>query len=298
MTVDRNPGEMKILIIGAGGRLGSALLRRYQAEFDVRGFAHSEIDLCDFDEVEELLKPLPFDVLINCAAMTNVDLCEEQRDQAFEINASAPELLANICEDKGAKLIHFSTDYVFDGRKTTPYLEDDAAEPLSVYGESKREGEENVLFVNERNLVIRVSWVFGPDRPSFVDNMITRAKETPEVSAVTDKFSAPTYAEDIAAMLPSFFGNDIGGLLHFCNGGQCSWKEYAEYALKVCAAEGVSLKTTEVAPLKLSEMQNFVAQRPVYTVLSTARFAEITGSAPRSWREALSEYIQKHYVKK
>ncbi len=289
---------MRIVILGAGGRLGSALMRRYRTDFEVRGFTHSEIDLADFDELEEVLNPLPFDVLINCAAMTNVDLCEEQRDQAFEINASGPELLAHLCEDKGAKLIHFSTDYVFDGRKTTPYLEDDAAEPLSVYGESKREGEENVLFVNQGNLVIRVSWVFGPDRASFVDNIIARARDHHEVSAVADKFSTPTYTEDIADTLPSFFTGDVGGLLHFSNEGECSWQQYAEYALEVCAAEGMPVKTTRVAPLKLSEMQNFVAQRPVYTVLSTARFAEITGRAPRPWREALSEYIQKHYAKK
>jgi dTDP-4-dehydrorhamnose reductase len=230
--------------------------------------------------------------------MTHVDLCDEQRETAFQINAIAPEFLAHICEDKEAKMIHFSTDYVFDGRKKAPYLEDDPAEPLSVYGESKREGEENVLFVSEQNLVVRVSWVFGPDRPSFVDNIITRAKENSEVAAVADKFSTPTYTEDIAAALPQFFSNGVGGLLHFANEGQCSWQEYAQFALETCAAEGVALKTTSVAPLKLGEMQNFVAQRPVYTVLSTARFAEITGHPPRPWREAVSEYIRTNYLKK
>jgi dTDP-4-dehydrorhamnose reductase len=273
-------------------------MRRYRTDFEVRGFTHSEIDLADVDELEEVLKPLPFDVLINCAAMTNVDLCEEQRDTAFEVNATAPELLAHICEDKEAKLIHFSTDYVFDGRKNTPYVEDDPAEPVSIYGESKREGEENVLFVSEQNLVVRVSWVFGPDRPSFVDNVISRAKENSEVVAVTDKFSTPTYTEDIASALPQFFSNGVGGLLHFANQGQCSWQEYAQFALETCAAEGVSLKATAVGPLKLSDMQNCTAPRPVYTVLSTARFAEITGQTPRPWRDAVAEYIRNNYKKK
>jgi len=291
-------GEMKIIVIGSGGRLGAALMRAYQEGFDVRGFTHSEIDLADCDELEEVLKPLPFDVLINCAAMTNVDLCEEQREPAFEVNAIAPELLAHICADKGAKLIHFSTDYVFDGKKKTPYVEDDPAEPLSIYGESKREGEENVLFVSEQHLVVRVSWVFGPDRPSFIDNIIARAKENPEVTAVTDKFSTPTYTEDIASALPQFFSNGVGGLLHFANQGQCSWQEYAQFALETCAAEGVPLKTTAVGPLKLSEMQNFLAQRPAYTVLSTERFTEITGQTPRPWRDAVSEYIGNKYAKK
>jgi dTDP-4-dehydrorhamnose reductase len=289
---------MKILIIGAGGRLGSALVRRYQAKFDVRAFTHSEIDVADFDELEEVLRPVPFDVLINCAALTNVDLCEEQKNEAFLINSGAPELMAHLCEDKGAKMIHFSTDYVFDGKKTAPYVEDDPAEPLSVYGESKREGEDNVLFVSEQNLVIRLSWVFGPDRSSFIDNVIARAKESPEAAAIADKFSTPTYTEDIAGALPQFFSGDVGGLLHFANEGQCTWQEYAQFALETCAAEGVPLKTTTVAPLKLSEMRNFVAQRPVYSVLSTARFTEITGQPPRPWREAVSEYIRSKHTKK
>ena len=288
----------RILVLGAGGRLGSALLRRYRTHFEARGFTHAEVDLADLDELEEVLKPLPFDVLINCAAMTNVDLCEEQRETAFQINATAPELLAHICEDKGAKMIHFSTDYVFDGRKTTPYVEDDPAEPLSVYGESKREGEENVLFVSEQNLVVRVSWVFGADRPSFVDNIIARAMENTEVTAVADKFSTPTYTEDVASALPQFFSSDVGGLLHFANDGQCTWQEYAQFALETCAAEGVPLKTTTVGPQKLSDMQSFVALRPVYTVLSTVRFSEITGGSPRPWREAVSEYIRNNYSKK
>jgi dTDP-4-dehydrorhamnose reductase len=254
--------------------------------------------VADFDELEEVLRPVPFDVLINCAALTNVDLCEEQKNEAFLINSGAPELMAHLCEDKGAKMIHFSTDYVFDGKKTAPYVEDDPAEALSVYGESKREGEDNVLFVNERNLVVRVSWVFGPDRASFIDNIIARAKKHSDVTAIADKFSTPTYTEDIASMLPQFFSNGVGGLLHFANQGECSWQEYAQFALETCAAEGVPLKTTTVAPLKLSEMQNFVAQRPVYTVLSTARFAEITGQTPRPWRDAVSEYIRNNYAKK
>ncbi len=287
---------MRILIVGAGGRLGSALLRRFRSDFDVRGFTHSEIDLADGVELEEVLKAQRFDLLINCAAMTNVDLCEGQPDDAFDINARAPELMAQVCEGKKARLIHFSTDYVFDGRKKTPYAEDDPAEPLSVYGESKREGEANVLSVNERNLVIRVSWVFGPDRASFIDNVISRAIEQSEVAAVADKFSAPTYTEDIATTLPRLF--EVGGLLHFSNGGECSWQEYAQFALETCAAEGVSLKTTLVRPLMMSEMKNFIARRPAYTVLSTDRLAETIGHRPRPWREAVSEYIRTNYAKK
>jgi dTDP-4-dehydrorhamnose reductase len=289
---------MKIVIIGAGGRLGAALVRAFSDRFEVTGLTHAQIDVGDFDEVEQMLAPIKADVIINCSAMTNVDLCEEQRDEAFRINASAPELLAQICEDKGARFIHFSTDYVFDGKKNTPYGEEDKAEPLSVYGESKREGEENVLGVNERHVVIRVSWVFGPERASFIDNVIRRARENPTVDAVADKFSTPTYTRDVAAMLPRFFAPEVGGLLHFANEGECSWQQYGQHALDVCHHLGVPLSATTVDPLHLSDMQNFVAKRPVYTVLSTARYAEIFGEKPRSWRDAVAEYVKDCYSKK
>ena len=289
---------MKVLIIGSGGRLGAALVRAYREQFDVRGFTHSEIDLGDFDEVEQVVGKLETDVMINCAAVTNVDLCEEQADEAFRVNASAPELLAQICHDKGARFIHFSTDYVFDGGKNIPYTEEDEAAPISIYGESKREGEENVLSLDERNLVVRVSWVFGPERSSFVDNVIDRARNNEKVDAVGDKFSTPTYTADIAAMLPRFFPADVGGILHFANEGECSWQQYAQHALDCCQEMGVPLKATTVDALKLSDMQSFVARRPVYTVLSTARYAEITGQAPRSWRDAVAEYVKDSYSKK
>src|SRR5947199_9817148 len=168
---------MRIVILGAGGRLGAALVREYRPEFDVIGLNRAQLDLAKSDKIRDRLSSFEFDLLVNCAAMTNVDLCESKRAEAFAINADAPKILAEICSEKKAKLIHFSTDYVFDGEKHEPYVETDAAKPISVYGESKRAGEENVLAVQDRSssakatanrhLVVRVSWVFGPDRPSF-----------------------------------------------------------------------------------------------------------------------------------
>jgi len=136
---------MKIVIVGAGGRLGSALMREYRERFDVTGVNRAHVDLSNLDEMREKLRAKNFDVLINAAAFTNVDLCETQRDQAFLINAEAPRVLAEICRNKNAKLIHFSTDYVFDGEKRRPYVESDSANPISVYGESKRAGEQLIL---------------------------------------------------------------------------------------------------------------------------------------------------------
>ena len=280
---------MKIVIIGAGGRLGTALMREYQREFEVTGFNHAQLDLSNPDQIRETVGGASFDVLINTAAFTNVDLCETQRDQAFHINAEAPRLLAEICRDKDAKLIHFSTDYVFDGKKRVPYTEEDKANPISVYGESKRAGEEQVLAVKGRHLVVRVSWVFGPDRPSFIDGVIKRAQENEHVDAITDKFSTPTYTHDVAEMLGRILDDwsrralapdglragRLQRILHFANTGECSWQEYGQWALDCCQTFGVSTKAKTVDALELKDMKNWVARRPVYSVLSSARYTEL-----------------------
>ena len=273
--------------------MGAALMREHRDRFDVTGFNHAQLDLGDAEKLREKLGPLDFDVLINAAAFTNVDLCEKEREQAFQINAEGPRFLAEICRERKAKLIHISTDYVFDGEKREPYLESDPANPISVYGESKRAGEENVLAVEDRNLVVRVSWVFGPDRPSFIDAVIKRARTEEHVDAIADKFATPTYTKDIAEMLPRFFETDqAGGILHFANAGECSWQEYAQHALDCCHQLGVPLKARTVAPLKLSDMKNFIARRPIYSVLSTSKFNALTGQVARSWQETVAEYVQ------
>jgi dTDP-4-dehydrorhamnose reductase len=253
----------------------------------------------NLDDARGKLGGMNFDVLINAAAFTNVDACETERDRAFRINAEAPNILAQICNEKDAKLIHFSTDYVFDGEKRAPYTEDDQANPISAYGESKLAGERNVLAAGDSNLVLRVSWVFGPDRPSFIDAMIKRAQEDEKIDAISDKFSTPTYTHDIARMLPQFFDRGVaGGLLHFANTGKCSWQEYAQWALDCCRDAGISLKATRVGALTLKDMSSWLARRPVYSVLSTAKYMVLTSSTPRAWREAVNEYITRFYSKK
>ena len=290
---------MKIVILGAGGRLGTALLREYRDQFDVAGFNHTQLDLSDLDAVRDKLRNTSFDMLINTAGFTKVDLCETQPDRAFLINAEAPRVVAEICDEKNARLIHFSTDYVFDGDKREPYTEEDQASPISAYGESKLAGENNVLGVQNQNLVVRVSWVFGPDRPSFIDAMVQQAQENDEVDAVADKISTPTYTLDVAAMLPQFFdGNVSGGILHFANAGQCSWREYAQWAVDCCHDAGLPLKAKTIGARKLREMTNWIARRPVYSVLSTAKYTKLTGISPRTWREAVSDYITRFYSKK
>jgi dTDP-4-dehydrorhamnose reductase len=290
---------MKIVILGAGGRLGAALLREYRNKFDVAGFNHTQLDLSDLGAVRKKLRNTSFDVLINAAGFTKVDLCETQPDRAFLINAEAPRVVAEICDEKNARLIHFSTDYVFDGAKCEPYTEEDQASPISVYGESKLAGEDNVLAAKSQNLVVRVSWVFGPDRPSFIDAMVQQAQENDEVDAVADKLSTPTYTLDIAAMLPQFFDANVsGGILHFANAGQCSWREYAQWAVDCCRDAGLPLKAKTIGERKLRDMTNWIARRPIYSVLSAAKYTKLTGISPRTWREAVSDYITRFYSKK
>jgi dTDP-4-dehydrorhamnose reductase len=289
---------MKIVVLGAGGRLGAALMREYQEKHDTAGFNHAQLDLANLNDVCGKLGGMNFDVLINAAAFTNVDACETERDRAFLINAEAPGVLAEICSEKDAKLIHFSTDYVFDGEKRAPYTEGDQANPISLYGESKLAGEKNVLAAQNRHLVVRVSWVFGPDRPSFIDAMIKRAKDE-RIDAVSDKFSTPTYTQDIARMLPQFFDRGVeGGILHFANAGKCSWQKYAQWALDCCRDSGIPVKARTVGAVKLSEMKNWIARRPVYSVLSTAKYTDLTGKTPRAWREAVADYIERFYSNK
>jgi dTDP-4-dehydrorhamnose reductase len=302
---------MKIVIIGTGGRLGAALMREYQRKFEVAGLNHAQLDLSNRDQIRERVGTASFDVLINTAAFTNVDLCETQRDRAFHINAEAPRLLAEICRDKDAKLVHFSTDYVFDGEKREPYTEEDEANPISVYGESKRAGEENILAVKGRHLVVRVSWVFGPDRPSFIDGLIERAQENEHVDAIADKFSTPTYTMDIAEMLGSILdgwspralasdglaARHLQGILHFANTGECTWQEYGQWALDCCQRFGLALRTKTVGAIKLSDMTSWVARRPVYSVLSSAKYTALTGASPRAWRDAVADYIRRFYSK-
>jgi len=287
-----------MVIVGAGGRLGAALGREYQRDYAVTSFERIQLDLGQLDRVRSALSKAKFDLLINCAALTNVDYCESHREEAFVVNAEAPRLLAEIANEKSARLVHFSTDYVFDGKKNAPYTEEDMAFPLSVYGESKLEGERRVLEVSSQHLVVRLSWVFGPDKPSFIEQIIQRAREKDVVTAVADKFSAPTFTIDVAGWLRLVVEKNAYGILHLANNGGCSWQEWAQYAIDVCRGLGLPLKAERVGAVSLGDMKNFVAQRPVHTVLSSAEFTALTGVQPRHWREAVAEYISAHVSKK
>ncbi len=285
---------MRIVVVGSSGRLGAALVREWRAAGDqVHPIPHASLDLCDAHAIRDALTPLSFDVLVNCAALTNVDYCETHGDEAMLINRDAVRVLAEMCVRKHKRCVHISTDYVFDGEKRTPYVETDEAHPLGVYAASKLSGERVLLETDREHLAVRVSWVFGPDRPSFVDQILKRAHETEDLSAVADKWATPTYTLDLAKLLrPLLREVKVKGVLHLTNAGECTWQEYGQFALDCAAKLGAPLKGRTVAPLKMSELAAFVAKRPVYTVMSTAKFTARTGLTPRPWQEAVEEHVR------
>ena len=286
---------MKVLITGSGGRLGAALVREFGARHEVVALNHAQLDFGRPGAIQTALEPLRFDALVNCAALTNVDYCETHREEAFRVNAGAAAELSRLCASKQARLIHISTDYVFDGERPGGYREEDPAEPVSVYGESKLQGEREALAASPACLVVRVSWVFGPDRPSFLDMIARRALENTEVAAVADKWSSPSYTLDLARQLEPLLAFDgPSGILHMCNPGVVSWQEYGQHALDCLASEGVELKARQVGALRLADMGNFVARRPVHTALCTERLAALSAVPLRSWREAVADYVRAH----
>jgi len=297
-TVARQVKPLKLVVVGSAGRLGAALHRIFSGVYEVTGINRTELDLNSNEEIESKLDGIDFEVLINCAALTNVDYCESHEQEALQINAHAVRAMAEVCARKHARCIHFSTDYVFDGKSKQPYTETDVALPISIYGESKRIGEIQLMEVSEYNLAVRVSWVFGPDRASFVDQILKRASTTDEVQAVDDKYAAPTFTLDVAALLNPFL-RDIktGGLLHLTNTGECSWQQYGQFALDCAIAAGFPVKATTVGHQKMAELTAFVARRPVYTILSTQLLTELTGHSPRKWQDAVEDYVFNYYAK-
>jgi dTDP-4-dehydrorhamnose reductase len=283
----------KMLVFGAGGRLGAALAREYATGWDVRALGRKEADLSNPDAVSALVHAEKPAVVINSAAMTNVDVCESERDLARTVNADAPGAMARACTDLGARLIHISTDYVFSGRAKEPYDEEAAPDPVSWYGQTKLEGEEQVLSASDRHAVVRVAWVFGPDRDSFVDKALQQSLRGEAVKAVADKWSSPTYTLDVSEALRALFAHDApGGVYHVCNRGICTWRDWAEEGIKAASGLGLPVKTLTVEPLKLSDIKAMVAKRPVYSPMTCARMEELLRRPLRSWQDAVRSYVR------
>jgi dTDP-4-dehydrorhamnose reductase len=286
----------RILLLGGKGRLGAMLARKWGERHEVRSLARPEVDVSDLPALKALLEGSSYDILLNGTALTNVDRCESDRYEAQTVNALAPKLMSEDAAAKGARFIHISTDYVFDGVKGSAYSESDPGNPMSHYGRTKLEGEDFTLQAAPQHLVFRVSWVFGPDKPSFVDMIVDRSIKGEKLEAIADKTSSPTFSADVAEWIEPFFDPALpGGLFHACNSGSCSWREWGEHALRKARELGVPVTSTEIRPIGLADMKAFVAPRPPHTEMSVAKLAQATGFPPRSWQEAVDDYLQQKF---
>ena len=287
---------MKILVMGANGRLGKALVRRYsQQGLDVQAVGRAELDLEKPDRVADTLSRYDFEVLINAAGNTDVDQCELNPANARLINAASPAAAARHCAQRGARFVHVSTDYVFSGDQPPARRETDPTGPINHYGRSKLEGEQAVLAALPGALVTRVSWLFGIEKPSFPDWIIKQALAKEDVGAVDDKWSNPTFADDITEWLLALLQHQAGGVVHLCNQGGCSWLEYGQTTLDIAAGLGLPLKTRVVRGHTMQGFAPFKAARPPFTTMDTGLFTRLTGATPRPWQAALEDYVRRLY---
>ena len=270
-----------IVVAGARGMLGHDLLELYGS--DARGVYQDEMDITSAVSVEKVLKELRPKVVINAVAYTDVDGCETNQDRAFLVNGEGVLNLARVTAEIGTKLVQVSTDYVFDGSKGTPWLEDDQVNPLSVYGRSKLAGEENARF-NPDHLIVRTQWLYGLHGKNFVETMLRLGKEKDEIGVVHDQIGSPTWTVDLSRAIRALISNDCRGTYHAANAGFCSW---CEFAAAIFAESGFD---TVVKPLTTSELGR-PAKRPLYSVLDCEKLQRDTGFVPEEWREALKKYL-------
>jgi dTDP-4-dehydrorhamnose reductase len=283
---------MLLVITGTTGRVGRALADRLKGEHQIVEMPRALMDLGDPEAAIRALRDIPFDALLNPAGMTRLEACEDFPELARRTNALSPAALARFCREEGARMIHFSTDYVFDGKEPGLKMETNAMAPLSLYGMTKRDGEQAVLA--EGGTVLRVSWVFGPERPAFPDTFLADALAGKPLAAVADKFSLPTYTTDLAGWVADLLRHpDSPGLYHACNGGEpTSWHGMAQEIVAFLGGEGLIDPATPVRHLSIEELPALRAPRPIHTAMATEKIAALLGRPPRDWREALHNYLR------
>ncbi|MGC2423595.1 MAG: dTDP-4-dehydrorhamnose reductase [Nitrospirota bacterium] len=277
---------MKIIVTGAAGMLGSDLARRLSVGHEAIGVTRREFDIMDELNILKTVGEIQPDWVIHCAAYTNVDGCEKEPDKAFNVNAEGARNVAKACWGAKAKMLYVSTDYVYDGKKTEPYVETDPVGPLNVYGQSKLKGEQEVLKVLPDALIVRTSWLFGKNGPNFVEAILAQIGKKDELSVVSDQVGNPTYTVDLADALTRLVEVDASGIFHAANNGHCSWFEYAKEILRLHGVEGITVKPVTTAELGRP------ALRPAYSVISKKKYEDVTGHRPRYWEEALKDYLK------
>jgi len=287
---------MRVVVTGTGGRLGAAVARHLHERCRVVAYDRKALDLREPPRIADHLLGLEFDALINCAAVTSLEYCESHPEEAAAVNVDAPALMARICRERGARMIHLSTNYVNEGTAPGLRSETDPVHPLSIYARTKLEGERCVLAGDGANIVARTAWVFGPDRPAFVDQIVARAQKDAHCAAVGDGFSSASYSLDMAALLERLMAPEVpGGIYNLSNAGFASWQELGQCALDILTALGWKFRCRTLEYRRLSDMTAFTAARPVSTAMDLSKISAATGITPRPWFKALEEYLTAYY---
>lgn len=277
----------RVIVLGAEGQLGRQVVTTLnkRAVWDVIACDLAQIDITDEPRVQDFVKRHQPRWLVNCAAMTNVDACESRTEEAEAVNAEAVAHLAKASNAVGAKLLQVSTDYVFDGRATRPYRENDPTDPINAYARSKWRGEQNACSC-DRHLIVRTAWLYGLQSQNFVAKILSRAQSGLPLRVVNDQFGSPTYANDLADAVERLMRIDAEGVFHVVNSGRASWHELATAAL---AFAGLQHVTVEPVPTTAYPTP---AQRPCFSVLDCSKYAAATSHEIRPWNEALRDYVQ------
>ncbi len=274
----------KILVTGCNGQLGRAINKEYEnEEVTLINTDVAELDITDIDAVMAFVNDKKPDVIINCAAHTNVNLCESQWDLAYKINAIGPRNLSIAATSIGAKMIHVSTDYVFDGSASTPYDEFSPVAPLGAYGKTKLEGENFVKQFADKFFIVRTAWLYG-DGKNFVKTMLTIGKEKGEVGVVADQVGSPTSAKELAKAIHVLEPTDNYGVFHGTCEGYCSWADFAE---KIFEYAGLDVKVNRLT----TDEYPTPAKRPAYSVLDNYMLSLTTDFKFAQWEDALKEYF-------
>ena len=277
---------MKILLLGHKGMLGSDLLTQMRLHHEVVGMDQDEIDITSADDCANAIDKTAPQIIINAAAYTNVDGCETAKKECFAVNAEAVKNIADACRNKNIRIVHFSTDYVFNGAGSSPYKEDEHCDPINTYGASKLLGEQYLQTLAQNYIIIRTAWLYGANGKNFVRTILENAKTTPKLTVVDDQIGSPTSTKDLAAAVDHLIEKNAQGIFHVTNRGSCSWYQFAVKILQEARLDDV-----KVSPIKSDQLVR-AAKRPANSVMSMQKFIATTGKAMQPWQLALKDYLE------
>jgi dTDP-4-dehydrorhamnose reductase len=288
----------RILLLGAHGQVGQELHKLLCDRSDLLSLGREIADLANPESLRSRVLDAQPDIIINAAAYTAVDKAESDGDLAQAVNAIAPQVLAETAQKLGSALIHLSTDYVFDGKHHSPYLETDPTHPLSIYGTTKLAGENAIRATCDRHLILRTAWVYGTQgKSNFVKTMLRLGAEREELRVVADQIGAPTWAAHLAGAIAQLLLQlipDLAGTYHYTNSGVASWYDFATAIFEEARVLGFPLKLQRVIPISTKEYPT-PACRPSYSVLGCAKITAVLGVHPPHWREGLRQMLQELY---